>query len=189
MKICIIRHGETDWNIAGKLQGREDIPLNETGAAQARDCASALAGANGTWAAVYTSPLSRAVRTAEIIAAALNVPVIADEALTERDFGKSSGLTYDKRNWLFPDGGDGSEDMSALRERMYNAVKTIADKHYPDNVIIVSHGGSINALLAELSNGEIGSGKTILKNACMNILAYDGGAFEIECYNKTSEEL
>jgi len=187
MKICVIRHGETDWNTVGKLQGREDIPLNETGAEQARNCASALAG--GNWAAVYTSPLSRAVKTAEIIAAELNIPVYADEALTERDFGKSSGLTYDKRNWLFPNGGDGSENMEAVRERMYNAVKRIADAHYPHNVIIVSHGGSINALLAKLSNFAIGSGKTVLKNACMSILEYDGGAFEIESYNKTSEEI
>jgi len=189
MKICVIRHGETDWNIAGKLQGREDIPLNQNGRKQAENCGLALI--NGEWDVVFTSPLSRAVETAQIIAEIINVPcIIIDNALTERDYGKASGLTEKRRGELFPDGkSDGAEDMETLRERIYGAVKRIARERYPNNIIIVSHGGSINALLAKLSNFAIGSGKTVLKNACVNMLTYDLNTFEIECYNKTSEEL
>ena len=75
MKICLIRHGETDWNVIGKLQGREDIPLNENGKIQAQYCGKALK--NMVWTTIITSPLSRARQTAEIIAGVLNIHEIA----------------------------------------------------------------------------------------------------------------
>jgi len=187
MKLCVIRHGETDWNIIGKFQGREDIPLNPNGEKQAYNCGLALL--NREWEAVYSSPLSRAVKTAEIIAAVLKIPVYKDGGLTERDYGGASGLTETERTALFPDGNYGAEDLHTLRERIYNAVKAIADLCYPKDIIIVSHGGAINALLAKISDNSIGSGITRLKNACLNILTYDGNAFKIECYNRTPEEL
>ena len=70
--ICVVRHGETDWNTAGILQGWLDVPINERGRMQARELAQAFAGSRFAW--VYTSPLSRASETAEIIAALLRLP-------------------------------------------------------------------------------------------------------------------
>ena len=83
-KICIVRHGETDWNAQGRLQGRTDIPLNENGKVQAMKCGEFLAQNN--WDAVITSPLKRARETAEIIANYMGKSVIINEAFIENIF-------------------------------------------------------------------------------------------------------
>ena len=189
MNICVIRHGETDWNTSGKLQGREDIPLNENGKLQAERCGLALN--NQKWRAVFTSPLSRAKETAVIIANVLDVHEVYEENdLVERDYGKASGLTEVERKALFPDGKyEGIEDWEMLRDRVYGAILRAADKFYPEDIIVVSHGSAINSILAELSNHEIGTGKTRLENACVNMLEYSNQSLKIVFYNKSSEEL
>ena len=189
MKICLIRHGETDWNVIGRLQGREDIPLNENGKTQAKHCGLALKSM--TWTAIITSPLLRARRTAEIIADALNIQEIYDDAnLVERDYGKASGLTEKERITLFPDGKyEGIENWETLRDRMCKSIIQNADKFHPNNIIIISHGSAINSILAELSNHEIGTGKTRLKNACINMLTYTGRLLSIDFYNKSHDEV
>lgn len=192
MKIFLIRHGETDWNLAGRLQGRENIPLNDTGRQQAEGCGEALAAMSGMkWMAVYTSPLSRARETADIIAAVLGVrDVFEDADLMERDYGKASGLTEPERKNLFPDGlYEGVEDWELLRNRVYDAIKRCAKKFYPENIIVVSHGSAINSILAELSNHLIGTGKTRLKNACVSLLKYESDKMEIVFHNKTCDEI
>lgn len=90
--ICLIRHGETAWNSEGRLQGREDIPLNDRGRDQARKLADALAA--DRWDLLVSSPLRRAWETATIIAARLGLPEpLAIPELMERDYGAASGPT------------------------------------------------------------------------------------------------
>ena len=72
---------------------------------------------------------------------------------------------------------------------MYGSVIKYADKFYPNNIIIVSHGSAINSLLAELSNHEIGTGKTRLKNACINMFTYSEHSLNIDFYNKSYDEI
>jgi len=189
MKICLIRHGETDWNVIGRLQGREDIPLNANGLLQAEQCGLALK--NQKWDAVITSPLKRAKQTADIIAGVLDIAeVVVDEDLVERDYGKAGGLLPEERKVLFPDGKyEGYEPCELLRERMKRAVKRGTGRFTPGNVIMVSHGGAINRLLADVSDGEIGKGKTRLKNACINMFTVQDERLELVYYNKTADEL
>ena len=189
MTICLVRHGETDWNRIGRLQGHEDIPLNETGRDQARRSALYLKKFN--WDTIIASPLIRAKLTAQIIAREVGLDtVFEDTAFMERDYGKASGLTMDERNLLYPDGSyDGMEPWDHLARRVYDAVLKLAEEGPSANIIIVSHGGSINALLAMLSNREIGTGKTRLRNACLNLITYSQGQFEIQYCNKVAEEL
>jgi len=188
VNICVIRHGETDWNIIGKLQGREDIPLNQNGRSQAERCGLALN--NRKWEAIFTSPLLRAKQTADIIAGILDIhDVYEDNNLVERDYGKASGLTEAERIALFPDGKyEGIEDWEALRDRVYNAIIRSADKFCPKDIIIVSHGSAINSILAKLTNHSIGTGKTRLKNACISMLEYENQMLSISFYNKASDE-
>ena len=91
VEIYLIRHGETDWNLEGKLQGQENIPLNKTGLKQSEACGEALKAV--PLQCVQTSPLSRARRTAEIIADQQECPLIINPSLIERDYGLLSGLT------------------------------------------------------------------------------------------------
>jgi len=189
MKIFLIRHGETEWNAVGRLQGREDIPLNEIGKTQAINCGKALM--NRRFAAVISSTLSRANQTAEIIAGILGINVIhRDFDLVERDYGKASGLTAEERALQFPDGKyEGYENSEALLERIFGALHKWADGLYPNDIGIVSHGGAINAVLREFSINDFGLGKKRLKNACINCLSYDGKNFTVDYYDKSYDEI
>ena len=190
-----MRHGETDWNNAGRLQGREDIPLNHNGILQAGHCALALK--KRRWDAIFSSPLLRAKQTADIIADINDVRRVYEDAdLIERDYGKASGLTPEERNILFPDGNyKGIEEWETLKSRVYNAVLRCANGYYENdinnknnNIIIVSHGSAINSILAYLSNHEIGTDKTRLINMCLNMLEYKDGVLRILFYNKSADE-
>jgi len=189
MEICIIRHGETDWNKEKRLQGREDIPLNEEGIYQIKNTIEYFK--KYKWDMIITSPLSRAKKSAEIIAEGIGLTdIIEEENFTERDFGEASGMTEEEMKKSFPEGKiSGIENIEELKQRVFNSIKQYIKMHYGKNMIIVSHGGAINALLSYLSNNEIGSGKTILANACINILKYNENDVKIKFYNKQAAEL
>lgn len=188
MKIFLIRHGETDWNKQGRFQGREDIELNENGIRQAQNCGRALAGEN--FAAVITSPLSRARRTAEMIAGHLGVNnIIIEEGIIERDFSKLAGLLPKEREEFYASGKkDDKEPFDQLSKRMFQYIKKYAEEYIEQNLIMVSHGASINSVLSVLSHGKTGTEKIRLKNACINILHYQEGHMSIEVINLSPEE-
>ena len=184
MRIYLIRHGETAWNRENRIQGREDVPLSPEGRAQVEQCARAFEGIS--LKAVASSPLSRAVDTAKAIGSAAGVQVIIKQGLIERDFGDISGKVVDIFN---PEKYTTNlEPLDQVARRMLDALKELA-KELKGNFAAVSHGGSINALLKELTGGRIGSGKTRLKNACISVLERaDGTDFSVVDYNLTAEE-
>lgn len=96
--ICLVRHGETEWNTVGKLQDRENIKLNKNGIQQAEKCGLYLR--EKQWDIIISSPLSRAKHTAEIINTYMLIPVdlIEMDNFIERDYGMASGLTTEERN-------------------------------------------------------------------------------------------
>lgn len=98
--VYMVRHGETDWNGAHRMQGRSDIPLNERGREQASCAAKALADV--PFDVIYTSPLSRAEKTAEIIRGKRNIPLIEEKGFMEIDLGKWDGHTPDEMDALYP---------------------------------------------------------------------------------------
>ena len=187
MEIYLIRHGETDWNLEGRVQGHEDIPLNETGIRQAQACGEALKAV--PLQCVQTSPLSRARKTAEFIAARQHCPLIVNHSLIERDFGRISGLTLEERR-SFEDSGiqDLAEPWDMLASRAFEAVEELAGLFPQGTIAVVSHGAWINALLAVLSDHTVGSGKTWLKNACISLLCRKNEGWKIEFFNITAEE-
>lgn len=188
MRIYLIRHGQTDWNLEGRFQGREDIALNDTGIRQAVECGLALKGEQIE--AIITSPLIRARKTAEIIADIIGVKqVIVDEAIIERDFKKVSGMTPKERESFYASGEkDDKEPREQLIRRMMSSIRRYAQQFYNHNIIMVSHGASINSVLSVLSNGMTGSGKLLLKNACINILEYENGLLRLGPYNLSAQE-
>ena len=110
--LLLVRHGETDWNAEGKLQGHTDRPLNDYGRRQAQALADRLAGE--AIDAVYASDLSRARETAEILGARLGLPVVVDPDLREKNWGSWEGLTSDER---LPASSYEGETSEAHRER------------------------------------------------------------------------
>ncbi len=188
MNIYLIRHGETDWNLMGRVQGREDIPLNERGRRQALRCATALKdkGIRN----IISSPLLRALETANIISdRTVQTEVIEDKDLIERDFGKMSGMTYDRRKYF--DTFDHEETMESLEkvgERFIDCIHRYAVKFSGQDIIMVSHGAAINSVIKALTKGDKGSGKTRLKNACISILTYEDRDINLSSFNLSPEE-
>lgn len=103
MQIHLVRHGETDWNLAQKIQGSTDTELNETGILQAKQLASKLFADGIHPAAIYTSPLKRAHVTADVIAGNFKLSVFPHPGLAEINFGSWEGLTWDQVRETYPD--------------------------------------------------------------------------------------
>jgi broad specificity phosphatase PhoE len=149
-RIILVRHGETEWNREERFRGRIDVDLNETGRAQAEACARTIA-ARWKPSAVYSSPLSRAVHTAEPIAHRCGLPVRRLEGLTDIDYGEWHGLTPDDARRRWPDlteawlrtpgrvGPPGGESLRALQARVLAAVQLLARTHGNDTIVAVAH--------------------------------------------------
>jgi probable phosphoglycerate mutase len=167
-EVLIARHGETDWNVAGRWQGHTDVPLNATGRAQALALAERLRSEG--IAAVATSDLSRARHTAEIVASALAVPLaLVDPDLREQRFGRFEGLTPDECAERYPEdwaryvadrhvGPPGGESRAALLERVVRAVQGAAEQ-LSAPALLVTHGGAIRALLAAVPEAPGAAGR------------------------------
>lgn len=154
MLIALIRHGQTDWNLAMRMQGRTDIPLNGTGREQARVAASVLA--TEPWDAVVSSPLGRARETAEIIAAALGVPLGASyDELTEQDFGVAEGTLVGELATRWPDRDfAGKEPDEDVGPRGIRGLERIALDHPGARVLAIAHGTLIRSTLAAITGHE-----------------------------------
>ena len=189
MKICLIRHGETDWNSLGKFQGREDIPLNRIGIEQIQKAANYLRKSG--WDEIISSPLLRAKMSAEIICKEIDLRNIHEEIdFMERDLGKISGMTREEAERNFPDGNyEGMEPLEKLQDRTTNALIKWAEKLNDKNIIIMTHGAAINSILTGLSGNKIEMGKAIPKNACMSLLEKHGDTINIVFYNKQENEI
>lgn len=153
-QIYLWRHGQTDWNLAGKIQGSSDIPLNATGIAQAERVAPQLAKLDID--SIFVSDLGRAQETAATVARRINVTPVVDPRLRERAYGEWEGLSGTEIQEGWPDqwvrwreGADplgvGVETRDASGERfaegVYDAIKTVMEG---GNVLFVAHGGVIS---------------------------------------------
>ena len=154
--VYLARHGQSDWNAAGRWQGHADRPLTALGLRQAADLAEELAAVRLD--AVYSSDLRRARETAEAVAGPRGLEVRALADLREVDVGSWSGLTRAEANERFPDefrrwtegahGWEDGETYEHMAERVVAAVLRIAAGHAGEAVLVVSHGGPIRALHA-----------------------------------------
>ena len=189
MKICLIRHGETDWNSIGKFQGREDIPLNKAGIEQIQRSVNYFK--KSKWDKIISSPLARAKMSAEIICKEIGLRKIYEEIdFMERDLGKISGMTMEEAQRNFPDGNyEGIEPLEKLQDRTIHALMKWIKKFNEKNIIIITHGATINSILTKLSGGEIKMGKAIPRNACITLLEKQEDTINIVFHNKEENEL
>lgn len=170
--LTLVRHGQTDWNLDRRIQGSTDIPLNETGRADARAAAERLLA--GRHHAVYSSPLRRARETAEIIAERLGLPLqepVAD--VREREFGEGEGMLVEEYiaaygDWHAP--VPGAESLDEVGVRAISALHRIAREARrrsaptAESVIVVAHGGVIRAVIDHVSGGTLPRVGEVLAN-------------------------
>ena len=194
--IVFVRHGQTEWNVLKKMQGREDIPLNEKGLAEAELTAQGIKNACETTGIVFdkvvSSPLLRASVTGEAIAKAIGcTQVYSDEKITERDFGVLSGTSFDTNSkYIMRDVDDvpSLEPVANLISRVNSFIKENASVN--ENVLVVTHG-AVTRIFAD--NAEKAPGYEItapfLLNCHLVIYTYDGYKPVLQGYNIPSHEL
>ena len=176
--IGLLRHGQTNWNIDFRLQGVTDIPLNETGIAQAKTAGAViaeLAEQGEVWDLLLSSPLSRARDTAVMVGEAIGIEGInIEELLLERSFGIAEGLSHEEWKAQFADTNHvpGGESLEALEARSWVLLQHLLDRHQGRRVLTVSHGALIRTLLRLVSQGEFPREGERLGNACLSVLEH-----------------
>ena len=166
--LLLVRHGETDWNADGRLQGHTDRPLSDFGRRQAQQLADELDGER--LEAIYSSDLSRARETAEVVGERLGLSVELDPDLREKDWGNWEGLTAVERDRVEFVG----ESTEAHQERMLRALRRISERHPGDGtVLVVTHGGSMR----RVQTAAMGMALPVVENCGRWVCAYESGAF------------
>src|SRR5262245_27819969 len=152
LRLYLARHGQTDWNVEGRMQGGTDTPLNATGRKQAAALKDHLKDVR--FDAIYSSTLSRSRETAEIVRG--QVALTSLPTLGERRFGKFEGLLsnapdtgpeFQRRRWDPQDALDGGESWVTFTDRVRSALQTIRAKHSSGTILVVGHGGTNQAVL------------------------------------------
>jgi uncharacterized phosphatase len=140
--IGLIRHGETDWNIERRMQGQENIPLNEQGQRQSRELGQLIATMDWTWDVIVSSPLQRALDTAQAINDFIGPKeIVILNQFMELDFGQASGLTRDEAKSSFPDGQiPDLESPEQLMSRVVDGLKYLFDSIAATHILLVTHG-------------------------------------------------
>jgi len=165
--LLLVRHGETDWNAEGRLQGQTDRPLSDFGRQQARELAVELEGEE--LEAIYSSDLARARDTAEIVGERLGLPVRLDPDLREKDWGTWEGLTAAERDRVEFVG----ESTRDHQERTLRALKRISERHPGGgHVLVVTHGGSMR----RVQTATLGIALPVIENCGRWLCTYEDGA-------------
>jgi alpha-ribazole phosphatase len=161
-RVSLIRHGQTDWNVSGRWQGQAAVPLNELGRQQAALLGEHLRSAAHEISAIFSSDSSRAAETAELITAHIGKPIQLDPRLREIDLGEWQGMTNEEveawdiervkyvRSDSFNIPRPGGESFSQVADRALTAIQEFVAQHPDGHILVVSHGGTIRAMLTRL---------------------------------------
>jgi probable phosphoglycerate mutase len=193
-RVILIRHGETAWNRATRIQGHTDIPLSALGLAQAERLAAALA--DESLDAVYASDLSRARETAEALARGRGLSVQVDRGLRERAFGRFEGLSWDEIAQSYPDDSarwrrrepdfpvGGGESLVTFSARCIAATRRAAAAHPGQNIALVAHGGVLDCLYRAATRTALDAPRSWqLGNATINRLLATNEGFTLVGWN------
>ncbi len=196
-RIVVVRHGETEWNLASRIQGHADSPLTAAGEAQAAAIARRLAGER--FDALVSSDLGRAVRTARAIAARTGHEIVADARLRERNYGMAEGLTYGEIGVHFPEIFSrvrdtdpdyvvpGGESRRQMYERVRDAFESLAREWEGARLTVVCHGGVLAMLFRHVHGIPVGAAHAIpIPNASYNALVREEGSWRVEAWADTA---
>ena len=178
--LYFVRHGQTDWNVQGKLQGHADIPLNNAGRAEAAGLSERISEID--FDICFSSDLQRAIETAQILTATRPLTIKSVSALRERNFGLWEGrlfselLEYEKGGQPFPD----IENDEEIQRRISPLLDEIVSNYPGATILVVTHGGVIRSLLAHLLNIDSSSILGIqMKTMATLQLVVSNGQYEI----------
>jgi probable phosphoglycerate mutase len=196
-RLIVVRHGETQWNLASRIQGHADSPLTAAGEAQAAAIAGRLAGE--TFDQLIASDLGRALQTAQAIAARTGHEVTVDPRLRERNFGVAEGLTYGEIDVQYPDVFSrvretdpnyvipGGESRQQLYERVQNVFESLAREASGRCIAVVCHGGVLASLYRHVHGIPLPVPHPIpIPNASYNVLWFDDGRWRVETWGDTA---
>jgi 2,3-bisphosphoglycerate-dependent phosphoglycerate mutase len=188
-EVILVRHGETLWNQQGRMQGQQDSPLTELGVRQARQVARRLKDL--AFAALYSSDLGRAYRTALTVAEETGREIIADTRLRERHFGVFEGLTHAEIRTRYPEHYErfasrdpefampGGESAAAFRERCLACMGEIASRHEGATAVVVAHGLVLDALYRSALGMRLDQPRGFpLLNCSINTFRFARGAWQ-----------
>jgi probable phosphoglycerate mutase len=195
-RVLAIRHGETAWNVDGRIQGQLDVPLNEMGRWQVHRLA--LAVADESIAAIYSSDLLRAYETAQAVGRGSGDAIVTDTGLRERGFGVFEGLSYAEINARWPQMGErwrkrdpefgapGGETLNQFYERSVTTATRLAARHPGQTIALVSHGGVMDCLYRAASRIALDAPRSWqLGNAAINRLLYTPQGFTLVGWSDT----
>jgi len=194
-QIILVRHGQTEWNRIERFRGRADVPLNQTGLAQAELTGRRIA-AEWLPAAIYAGPLSRTIQTAEAISSCCHLPVGVEQRLIDIDYGEWQGLTPDevRERWAETLSAwydtphlaqiPGGETLESLRARAMSAVNDLAARHLDQTTVLVSHTVVNRIILL----GVLGLGNErfwrLRQDTCaINVFEVENGVFTLVTMN------
>lgn len=196
-RICLVRHGETAWNVQRRIQGQLDIPLNATGISQADVLAERLA--DQRFAAIYSSDLGRARLTAAAAARRLMLDVALQPDLRERHYGMFQALTYEEAERHHPAAyrrfhkrdpdfafGDG-ESLKAFAARVMQCLTSLAQLHAGEQILLVAHGGVLDIVRRAATAMSLEAPRDFaIPNAALNWLDYVAGGWRLVAWGDRS---
>ncbi|MGC2166754.1 MAG: histidine phosphatase family protein [Gallionella sp.] len=193
-RICFIRHGETDWNVAKRIQGQTDIALNETGHNQA--LAMAFNAAHYNFSAVYSSDLGRAYETARMVADRRGLEVRKMPELRERHYGIFQGITAIEGSRTFPDAYahyterdldydfESGESMRRFAQRVTEAIDSLTRHHSKQLVAAVSHAGVLDIVYRKATGRPLHTPRDfVIPNCALNWFRFDGQGWHLEAWD------
>ena len=202
-EIILVRHGETEFNVAGKLQGTLDSPLTAKGVSAARQLGKRLASASRPITACYASPLGRAATTARLVAAELGLGVEIEPRLSERAFGVFQGTTAAERRARHAELSDrealrepqfalpgGGESRAAARARGTEALTDLLARHTGGRVLVVTHSAMISTLVIGMLS--VGPNPPDVRhfavpNTAVNLFRWHNAGWQLVAWGDTGE--
>jgi probable phosphoglycerate mutase len=196
-RFVVVRHGETRWNLEGRVQGHGDSALTAAGVEQARSIGRRVA--REPFDLLVASDLGRALDTARCIAEHTGHEVRRDARLRERSFGAGEGLTYGEIDRRYPDAFTrsrdtdpdyavpGGESRNAFHDRVARAFEALAGERPEGRILVVTHGGVLSAIYRHIHGIPVSTAYPVaIPNASYNALAFAGGLWSVEAWADTA---
>jgi len=186
-RFFLVRHGETEWNRLRKIQGISDIPLNDTGRSQAAALGDILS--KHRFDLIVSSPLSRALETAQIVARKLGMPApLVIQDLVERNYGEAEGSSGLELDTLYPPGTEipGREDRADVTKRVVRTLHDLAIRHPEADILAVAHGAVIRCVVDYAAPGEYSEPIT---NCSVHSFLHVAGSLELVAFDDPMEVL